>query len=110
MSEPLQLKLPSGKIIFADATSAPPDENWGELAAKKSNIFDAAEVFDSLRETLAVAAEKLCEIGPRTPDKVTLEMNVEIASGGVIKILAGEAKGGLKVALSWDNKDTSKNK
>ena len=101
MSKLIKLNLPSGKFVYSETNIDSDGGNWEEYSSEAAQLGSASETFETLREMIEIAAEKLWNIGPLRPDKVTLELNVEFASGGVIKILAGEAKGGVKVALEW---------
>lgn len=100
MSREIKLLLPSGKEIRAavqDSGETRPYSARDDIARKLSDIAD------ELRETLSVLAASLESLAPRQPDSVAMEMSVEVGSGGALKILTADVKGGLKVTLKWDN-------
>ena len=99
MTRTIALKLPSGRTVLTEIEAG--DGEWQQMAAgaKGTGVFE--DSIQTLREMLESAASGLDRIGPRRPDTVTLELSVELASGGVIKLLGGSAKGGLKVSMTW---------
>ena len=98
----IELELPSGRIVVAEAYGA--GGAFRALGAGERLRRKLTDVADELRETLSVIAEQLENLTPRQPDKIAIELAVDIASGGAIKILAGDVKGGLKVSLTWEAK------
>lgn len=100
MAQEIKLELPSGGTVFAVASGK---GGFEEYATPGPVTRKLTEIADELRETLSVLAGRLESLTPRQPDEITLEMNVEVGSGGALKILTADIKGGMKVTLKWDN-------
>lgn len=102
MATTVELQLPSGKNVIAVAEDA--SGQYRNFAAGTSGRRSLADVAEELRETLTVVAGALENLTPRAPDKVGLELSFEIATNGVLKLLGADAKGGIKVTLTWETK------
>lgn len=100
MSGEIKLLLPSGNEILAAVQDGGAPQPYG---AREGIARKLSDVADELRETLSVLAASLESLAPRQPDSIAMEMTVEVGSGGALKILTADVKGGLKVTLKWDN-------
>ena len=100
MAQEIKLELPSGRTVVAVASG---DGGFQEYGTRGPVTRKLTEIADELRETLSVMAASLESLTPRQPDEIALEMNVEIGSGGALKIFAADIKGGMKITLKWDN-------
>lgn len=58
---------------------------------------------DATDEHAGRNAKGLDKIEKFGPDKLSLKVSAELGPGGVEKLFLGEAKRGLKIAISWDN-------
>ena len=102
MAITIELKLPSGKSVYAETADV--SGQFNQLAATKSGGRSLTDVVTDMRETLTVIAGALDDLTPRAPDKVAVELSFELGTNGVLKLLGADAKGGIKVALTWDAK------
>lgn len=102
MAETITYELPSGKTVeFELGETFSRTRDFGAGASKdKGGPLDTA--MEKLVETLAVFAKGLDTIENFGPDKLELEVSAELGPGGMVKFLLGEAKGGLKIKMSWD--------
>lgn len=102
MAKTITYELPSGKSVeFEVSDSGPRTRDFASGGApEKGGPLDAA--MEKLTETLAVFAKGLDTIEKFGPDKLELEVSAELGPGGVVKFFLGEAKGGLKITMSWD--------
>jgi len=103
LARTITYKLPSGKTVdfeVSDAGGGTRDFAGG-AGKREGGALDAA--MEKLGETLAVIAGKLDAVRAMGPEKIEVELSAEISSGGAVKVLLGEGKGGLKIKLVWDN-------
>lgn len=101
MPRTITYELPSGKSVeFEVSDSGPRTRDFAAGASDKGGPLDAA--MEKLTETLEVLAKGLDKIEKIGPDKLSLEVSAELGPGGVVRLFLGEAKGGLKITMSWD--------
>lgn len=99
MSQIIEIELPSKRTIQAEVTA--PVGTFQEMAVGDTIRRKLTDIADELRETVSVVADKLDGLGP---DKVTIEVSMEIGTNGALKFFGADAKSGLKISLSWDKK------
>lgn len=102
MAKTITYELPSGKTVeFEVSDSGPRTRDFAAgSATDKGGPLD--EAMEKLTETLAVFTKGLDAIEKIGPDKLSLEISAELGPGGIVKFFLGEAKGGLKITMSWD--------
>lgn len=105
VSNLITYELPSGKTVqfevSGQATGATRD--FANSAGGTSRGGPLATAMETIGEALEVVARGLDKARSLGPEKVEIELSAEVSSGGVIKFVLGEGKGGLKIKLIWDN-------
>lgn len=104
MAKITKLTLPNNRAVYVEAEEVKPSGPQDLSSGDDKSI--AEEAFDVVSSTLAEVAsnleQHLSEFGAKGPQKVVVEIHAEIKGGGSVFIVSGEAKGGLKVQLTWD--------
>ncbi len=96
MEQNVELELPSdGGSVFAVAEG---DVGFRELATVDGVKRKLTDFADDIRQALSVFASSLADLGQ---DEAELEINFAVGSGGAVKILGADVKGGIKVTLKW---------
>jgi|WetSurMetagenome_2_1015567.scaffolds.fasta_scaffold120054_2 hypothetical protein len=102
MRQLIELTLDDGKSVFVEAETEP-SGSYRELSGGKQESVKKA--FSMVSETLAAIAadieSQLCKLA-RGPDKVTVELIADIKTGGNLFLFSGNAKGGIKLQLTWE--------
>ncbi|MBK8174674.1 MAG: hypothetical protein IPK66_05160 [Rhodospirillales bacterium] len=105
MSAIVELELPSGAVVVAEATSV--GGGFRELSPGQPVRRKLVDVAKEMGDALGVVAGALESLTPRAPDTIVVETSVEIGTGGAIKLFSADAKGGLKVTLTWSAKSAA---
>lgn len=102
MTQTVEFELPSGKSLLIQVDEAP--GQFREMGAGQNIKRKVEDIIGNMRETIEVLSNAFTAIGPRAADKTTVDFSFEISTNGLIKLLGADAKGGVKVSLTWENK------
>lgn len=100
--EVLELKLEDGMSVFAEVKpSRRPGEGRMEAVSNRKLEAQFSAVSGSLAAIAQSVETQLAKL-VRRPDKVALEMGAELRGAADLWLVSGEAKGHMKITLTWD--------
>ncbi len=106
MGQIIELELSPDRVVEIEVEGTPlapgdfrdlSSKGWegGRVRRKLSDIAD------DFRDIMSGIADRLTDAGPGKPEKTTVEMSVDLGTGGLIKFLSADTKGGIKITMTW---------
>lgn len=106
MAELIELELSDTRKVLVEVESSDVGKDgFRDLCAEGGTggrvTRKLSDVAEELKDIMNGIAEKVREAGPGVPDRTTVEMSVNLGTGGALRFLGADARGGIKVTLTW---------